>query len=390
LPVPVREIEGLETVEDALAWAIANQLGRRNLSDNERADLIGREYLLIEKRRGARTDLTSPRGEVRLSARERQTSAAVARKHKVSPATVERAARFSRALDALARAAGDEEAVRRAVLAADSRFSQQDVILLAGAAEKEPEAAVRAFEIQAGSKEKMGARRALRIARQEAARAAGAQEGATHPLPLGVEVITGDFRTVMAGMPAESVDMIFTDPPYDRHSIPLYTDLAREAARVLRPGGSLLAYAGHHALPEIVAGMQQHLRFWWIIAVVHGGRHGDEMDDYASLAGKKLFVCWKPVIWMAKETPSQFIEFPRDLVFTDPPDKTHHDWAQSVEAAAYYIRHLCPPGGLVLDPMAGSGSTLIAAVREGRRSIGIEIDPQTASVMRARIREAGL
>lgn len=39
-----------------------------------------------------------------------------------------------------------------------------------------------------------------------------------------------------------------------------------------------------------------------------------------------------------------------------------------------------PEGGVVLDPFCGTGTTLIAAAREGRDSIGIEIDPEYAKI----------
>src|SRR3990172_313510 len=45
-----------------------------------------------------------------------------------------------------------------------------------------------------------------------------------------------------------------------------------------------------------------------------------------------------------------------------------------------FIRELTRPGELVLDPMAGSGTTLVEAVLAGRQAIGIDLDPLAALI----------
>ena len=52
----------------------------------------------------------------------------------------------------------------------------------------------------------------------------------------------------------------------------------------------------------------------------------------------------------------------------------------------WLVRLLTPPGGLVLDPFAGSGSTGAAALLEGARFLGIEREADYVPIARARIK----
>src|SRR5205814_2191015 len=52
-------------------------------------------------------------------------------------------------------------------------------------------------------------------------------------------ITTGDAQLLSTHIPDNSIDLIFTDPPYDRDSLSLYEWLAEFAARALKPGGFL-------------------------------------------------------------------------------------------------------------------------------------------------------
>lgn len=66
----------------------------------------------------------------------------------------------------------------------------------------------------------------------------------------------------------------------------------------------------------------------------------------------------------------------------------HHPTVKPTDLMAYLCRLVTPPGGAVLDPFMGSGSTGKAALREGFRFIGIELHQDYITIAEARLLHA--
>jgi site-specific DNA-methyltransferase (adenine-specific) len=76
---------------------------------------------------------------------------------------------------------------------------------------------------------------------------------------------------------------------------------------------------------------------------------------------------------------------PRNMA---PDAKNPHPTVKPTELMRYLCRLLTPPGGLIVDPFAGSGSTGKAAILEGFQFIGFELDPQYTAIANARLEAA--
>jgi DNA modification methylase len=67
------------------------------------------------------------------------------------------------------------------------------------------------------------------------------------------------------------------------------------------------------------------------------------------------------------------------------PRRNVHPTVKPIELMRWLCRLVTPPGGTVLDPFAGSGSTGCAAVLEGFGFIGVEREAEYVAIARARI-----
>jgi 16S rRNA G966 N2-methylase RsmD len=114
------------------------------------------------------------------------------------------------------------------------------------------------------------------------------------------------------------------------------------------------------------------------IAVLHAG-------SFAKVYPNQVTVTWKPLLWFVKGTNLRTPDFIRDSIQSIRGDKTTNDMAQSPAEADHIISILTFKNDVVLDPMMGSGTTGIAALKENRQFIGIEINPQSFEVAQMNI-----
>ncbi len=219
-----------------------------------------------------------------------------------------------------------------------------------------------------------------RLRREEEAREPAGKEPSISGTGETVEGIhCCDFRDL--DVERASVALIMTDPPYGSEYLPLWDDLGRFASHVLRDGGVLAAYSGQTYLPEVITALGDHLRYWWMIAVVH--RHGKPV-----VWPRRAMNAWKPVLIFTQGKPECGLF--RDAMWLGSADgKEGHPWGQPSSEAEEIIDAFTEPGDVVLDPFCGSGTVPMAAMALGRRTIASEISPTVHRTAVERVFRAG-
>lgn len=240
------------------------------------------------------------------------------------------------------------------------------------------------------------------------------------------QAIEGDGIAALAGLASGSVGMILADLPYGTTpcgwDVPLNLDALWPAYwRVLRPGGAVVLTAVQPYTSTLVLSQPKRFKHEWIWQKNRSGssftaRYRPLAMHESVLVFGRGRVTYNPAmtpgeaytrtrtphkaasnqhkLGFRQETsttinegtryPNSVIVFPK----TWRPQDQIHGTQKPVALLEYLIRTYSEPGEIVLDNTMGSGSTGVAALRSGRRFIGIERDPAYASVARARIAHA--
>lgn len=186
----------------------------------------------------------------------------------------------------------------------------------------------------------------------------------------------GDCRELSKQIPDESVDLIFTDPPYIGKYLYLYEWLASEAERILKPGGCVAFYCGHYYLNQIFDYFNQtSLDYFFTF---------NSMNDRASVIWqRKVLSKAKSIVIFSKGKYK-----PRCntmSVCSTKKEKVFHEWGQPAEEARYWIDCMTEQGDLIVDPMAGGGTVPVVCEYLDRKWIAFEIESASCDTIRERI-----
>lgn len=179
-------------------------------------------------------------------------------------------------------------------------------------------------------------------------------------------------------MPAESVDMIFTDPPYHDEYLDCYSKLAGLAEKVLKPGAYCMTYVGKMFLPEILDVMRAAgLEYVWTMSVYHAYSN-------AKISKHNILENWRPILVFKKSGKSAVREWVQDTEWSSR-NKEFHDWQQDVESPRKYIAAYTLPNDIVLDPFVGGGTTPTICKELKRHYVCFDVNPDAVKISTKRV-----
>jgi DNA modification methylase len=252
------------------------------------------------------------------------------------------------------------------------------------------------------------------------------------------EVIEGDCVEVLAGLPAGSVDLVFADPPFNiGYAYDVYDDRRAKAdylawtekwvaaaARVLKPTGSFFLAIGDEFVAEHKVRLDAlglTMRNWIVWHYTFGVNCAKKFNrSHAHIlyyvADPKRYKFNPDAVRVPSARMTTYADrranpvgkLPDDTWVLRPQETAEHfqpdsdTWFVSRVCGTFKerVRHPCQmpegvleriirvatdPDDVVLDPFAGSGTTLAVAKKLGRRYLGVELSEQYADGVRKRL-----
>jgi site-specific DNA-methyltransferase (adenine-specific) len=252
------------------------------------------------------------------------------------------------------------------------------------------------------------------------------------------QILTGDCLELLAGLPEASVDLAFADPPFNiGYEYDTYDDRRAKAdylawtekwlagvRRLLKPAGSFYVAIGDEYAAEIKVRLDElglTMRNWIVWHYTFGvsctkkfNRSHAHIFYYVVDAGRYTFNADEVRVPSARQTTyadrradprgklpddtwvlrpqedERFFHADTDTWYVARvcgtfKERTGHPCQMPEALLERIIRVSSMPGDLVLDPFAGSGTTLAAAKRLGRHYLGMELSTDYAERVRQRL-----
>ena len=220
------------------------------------------------------------------------------------------------------------------------------------------------------------------------------------------KVVHGDCLEVMKNIPNESIDLILTDPPYGisfksarqtyQEKIKndgldewqkILPEFLKYFTKVISPVGCCCCCCGGGGgktpvtaifTMEAIKHMNLIQTLVWRKFVGVGWKYRPAYENIVILSKSKDDYSWYDD---SKKMANVIEGINQDI----PLNKWQHPTQKPVELMEVLIKNHTKVGDIVLDPFAGSGVTLEAAKKLGRRYIGIEIEPKYIEMCKRRL-----
>lgn len=377
LEYKIVEIE-LPNKEAVKEWIITNQLGRRNLTEQEASYYRGKLYSARKQNHGGQTP---KKGSVQ-NALSLRTAEQIGKEYGVSKDTVKRDEQFSQAVDKVAEEVGEE--AKRAILSGQANIPKKDVEKLIEIKQEAPE------YIEPILKGEISLSKAIQESKKRLIEQVQEERRNTKEITRAT-IYHDDCYNFLSRFQDKSVDLLITDPPYstDIDDLPEFLDMwLYDALDKVKDSGRAFICIGAYPI-EIYTYLQYLLKTDWIVDNPLVWTYRNTLGQTPKM---KYNLNYQLILHLYKETSNPLDNRITNEMFSvqdiNAPDGRFGDrfykWQKPDLLAERLINHTTKEGDTIIDPFAGCGTFILKASEFNRTAYGCDIDIEAINIAKKR------